>query len=71
MNHTQTICKEEDSKLCHIEIKKTALPDKRLTRVFGIIDKFSSKLGSESVLCMAEQLSAYDKNNLIIPIWII
>ena len=62
---------EGDGKLCPIEIKKTALPDKRLTRVFEIIDKSSSKLGSGAVLCMAEQLSAFDKNNLIVPIWMI
>ena len=71
MNYTQTICEEEDSKLCPIEIKRTALPNKRLTRIFGIIDKSSSKLGSGAVLCMAEQLSAFDKDNLIVPIWMI
>ena len=62
---------EGDGKLCPIEIKKTALPDKRLTRVFEIIDKSSSELGNGAVLCMAEQLSAFDKNNLIVPIWMI
>ena len=62
---------EGDGKLCPIEIKKTALPDKRLTRVFEIIDKSSSKLGNGAVLCMAEQLSAFDKDNLIVPIWMI
>lgn len=59
---------EKDGKLCPIEIKRTALPDKRLTRVFEIIDKSSSELGSGAVLCMAEQLSAFDKNNIIVPI---
>ncbi|MCH5352623.1 MAG: ATP-binding protein [Acutalibacter sp.] len=60
---------ESDGKLCPLEIKKTATPDKRLTRVFGVIDKSPLQLGTGAVLCMAEQLSAFDSNNLIVPIW--
>ena len=62
---------EGDGKLCPLEIKKTALPDKRLTRVFGVIDKGPLQLGTGAVLCMAEKLSALDRNNLIVPIWMI
>ena len=62
---------EGDGKLCPLEIKKTATPDKRLTRVFGVIDKFPLQLGTGAVLCMAEQFSAFDSSNLIVPIWMI
>jgi len=62
---------EGDGKLCPLEIKKTATPDKRLTRVFGVIDKSPLKLGTGTVLCMAEQFSAFDRDNLIVPIWMI
>ena len=62
---------EGDGKLCPLEIKKTATPDKRLTRVFGVIDKSPLKLGTGAVLCMAEQFSAFDRENLIVPIWMI
>ena len=62
---------EGDGKLCPIEIKKTATPDKRLTRVFGVIDKSPLQLGTGAVLCMAEQFSAFDRDNLIVPIWMI
>lgn len=62
---------EGDGKLCPLEIKKTATPDKRLTRVFGVIDKSPLKLGTGAVLCMAEQFSALDRDNLIVPIWMI
>ena len=62
---------EGDGKLCPIEIKKTALPDKRIVKAFGVIDKAPLKIGTGAVLCMAEQLGAFDKNNLIIPIWMI
>lgn len=62
---------EGDGKLCPLEIKKTATPDKRLTRVFGVIDKSPLKLGTDAVLCMAEQFGAFDRENLIVPIWMI
>ena len=62
---------EGDGKLCPLEIKKTAMPDKRLTRAFGVIDKSPLRLGNSAVLCMAEQFSAFDRDNLIVPIWMI
>ena len=62
---------EGDGTLCPIEIKKTALPDKRIVKAFGVIDKAPLKIGTGAVLCMAEQLGAFDKNNLIVPIWMI
>ncbi len=62
---------EGDGKLCPLEIKKTAAPDQRLTRVFNVIDKSPLQRGTGAVLCMAEKLSAFDRNNLIVPIWMI
>jgi len=62
---------EGDGKLSPIEIKKTTNPDKRLTRVFGVIDKSPLQLGTGAVLCMADKLSAFDKDNLIVPVWLI
>lgn len=60
---------EGDGKLCPLEIKKTATPDKRIIRTFGVIDKSPLKLGTSAVLCMAEHLGAFDRDNLIVPIW--
>ena len=62
---------EENGRLCPLEIKKTAVPDKRLTRVFKVIDKSPLQLGTGAVLCTSEQFSAFDRNNLIVPIWMI
>lgn len=62
---------EGDGKLCPLEIKKTATPDKRILRTFGVIDKAPLKVGTAAVLCMAESFSAFDKENLIVPIWMI
>lgn len=62
---------EGDGKLCPLEIKKTATPDKRIIKTFGVIDKSPLQLGTSAVLCMAEQFGAFDKDNLIVPIWMI
>lgn len=62
---------EGDGKLCPLEIKKTATPDKRIVKTFGVLDKASMEIGAGAVLCMAEQLGAFDRENLIVPIWVI
>ena len=62
---------EGDGKLYPLEIKKSAMPDKRLTRVFSVINKSPLQLGTSAILCMAEQLGAFDRDNLIVPVWMI
>jgi hypothetical protein len=57
--------------LCPPEIKKTAAPDKRMTGVFSVIDKSPLQLGAGAILCMADHFSGFDRDNLIVPIWII
>ena len=62
---------ERDGKLHPVEIKKTATPASQLTRVFGVIDKSSFIRGTGAVLCTADRLSAFSRENLIVPIWLI
>lgn len=62
---------EGDGKIYPIEIKKTATPNKRIVRTFGVIDKAPLEIGTGAVLCMAEQFGAFDRNNFIVPIWMI
>ncbi len=62
---------EGDGKLCPLEIKKTANPDKRITKTFSLINKSPLVLGTSAVLCMSDRLSAFDRDNLIVPIWVI
>ena len=62
---------ERDGKLFPIEIKKMASPPKKLTKVFDLIDKFPLQRGTGAILCMADQLGAFDQNNLIVPISLI
>lgn len=62
---------ESDGKLFPVEIKKTATPDVRLTNVFDVITKSPLQRGTGAVLCTVEKLGAFDRDNLIIPIWMI
>jgi hypothetical protein len=62
---------EGDGKLHPIEIKKTGSPEKKMTNVFGVIDKSPLQRGTGAVICMVERLSAFDRNNLIVPVWVI
>lgn len=62
---------EGDGKLSPIEIKKTTMPDKKILNNFKIIEKSPLERGVGAVLCMAEGLSAFDRNNLIVPIGLI
>jgi predicted AAA+ superfamily ATPase len=58
---------EGDGQLYPIEIKKTVSPEKKIVRIFSVIEKSSLKLGTGAVLCMAEKLGAFDRDNLIVP----
>ena len=62
---------ERDGKLFPIEIKQMASPPKKLTKVFDLIDKSPLQRGTGAILCMADQLGAFDQNNLIVPISLI
>ena len=62
---------ERDGKLFPIEIKKMASPPKKLTKVFDLIDKSPLQRGTGAILSMADQLGAFDQNNLIVPISLI
>ena len=62
---------EHDGILNPIEIKKTANPGTELTRVFGVLDKGAVPRGNGAILCMKPELSAIDRNNFIVPIWMI
>lgn len=62
---------EGDGRLYPLEVKKTALPDRRIVRTFDVIEKSPLQRGTGAILCMAQEFSAIDRNNLIVPIWMI
>ena len=62
---------EQDGELHPIEIKKSANPASEILRVFPVLDKPSLKRGNGAVICLKTELSAFNKENFIVPIWMI
>lgn len=62
---------ESNGQLHPVEIKRSSSPRKGIVRVFDILNKVSTPRGQGAVLCMHPELSAVDRDNLIIPIWMI
>lgn len=62
---------ERDGKLCPVEIKKTASPEKKMTKTFDVIRKSGLPQGTGAVLCMADRPGAIDRETMIIPVWMI
>lgn len=59
---------ERDGTLWPIEIKKTATPKRNIVDTFRLLDKSGMKRGNGVVLCCAAELSAFDSQNLIVPV---
>ena len=62
---------EHDGVLNPIEIKKTSNPGTELTKVFALLDKASTPRSKGAVICMKPELGAIDRNNYIVPVWMI
>lgn len=62
---------EHDGVLNPIEIKKTSNPGTELTRVFSLLDRASVPRDKGAIICMKPKLGAIDRDNYIVPIWMI
>lgn len=62
---------EHDGVLNPIEIKKTSNPGAELIKVFDLLDKSSTPRSKGAVICMKPGLSAIDRDNYIVPVWMI
>lgn len=62
---------EHDGIINPIEIKKTSNPGTELVKVFSLLDRSSVPRSSGAVICMKPELSAIDRENYIVPIWMI
>jgi len=62
---------EHDGVLNPIEIKKTSNPGTGLIKVFGLLDRSSALRSKGAVICMKPELSAIDRDNYIVPVWMI
>jgi predicted AAA+ superfamily ATPase len=60
---------ESDGALHPMEIKKTASPSAELARTFRVLDKARMPRGAGAILCTKRELSAIDRDALIVPIW--
>ena len=58
----------EQNNLVHpLEIKKSANPDRRETKKFGLLDKASIGQGCGGIICMCEEVIPIDAKNCFIP----
>ena len=70
---------DEDYSSVLVELKQVDISIVRMSDFCFKDDKFPSvdemcirdRLGTGAVLCMAEQFGAFDRDNLIVPIWMI
>ena len=62
---------EHDGVLNPIEIKKSSNPGPELIRVFHLLDHASTPRSRGAILCMRPELSVIDRENYIVPVWMI
>lgn len=62
---------EHDGVLNPIEIKKSSNPGTELIKVFDLLDQSSAPRAKGAVICMKPELSAIDRDNYIVPVWMI
>lgn len=62
---------EQGGELHPLEIKKTSNTGSELVGAFKILDKASVPKGTGAILCLREEMSAINRENLIVPIWMI
>jgi hypothetical protein len=60
---------ESDGELHPIEIKKAASPPTELVRAFKALDKASVPRGVGAIICTKRELSALDRETMIVPAW--
>lgn len=65
------LCLIADGKIHPIEIKKTSNPNQTMVSNFKLLDKSSIKRGLGAIICIKDNIMPIDKDNLIIPIWLI
>lgn len=62
---------EQNNTLYPIEIKKSASPNKEAVKHFQVLDKSDVNVGTGAVICMANDLVPLDKDNWLVPVWLL
>lgn len=58
---------EENGVIHPLEIKKSANPDRREVKKYGLLDKVKLNRGSGGIICMCEEVIPIDSQNCFIP----
>lgn len=69
--HEMDLILEANGLIHPIEIKKSANPTLSMVKSFDILRKAKINVGEGAVICMKDNLTALDKNTLVIPVWYI
>ena len=62
---------ESDGELHPLEIKRSTNPGSQLIKVFSLLDKASVPRGKGAVLCLRNEFFVIDRDNYIVPVWMI
>ena len=62
---------EQNGELNLIEIKKSANPAPEILRSFSVLEKTGLNRGKGAVICMKMELSAFNQENFIVPVWLL
>ena len=61
------IVREINNTVYPMEIKKTGLPDERITKVFSVLENKGKTVAPGIVLCTAQNISTLGKGNYVVP----
>ena len=62
---------ETDGVLHPFEIKRSASPERKAIKAFGVLEKSDREVGAGGIMCMAEKPFPIDENNSLIPVNVI
>ena len=60
-----------NNELHPIEIKKSSVPSDKMIKSFKCLDKSSRKRGAGCLICMKDKLTVIDRENIMVPVWMI
>ena len=70
-NREIDIIMENNGKLHPIEIKRAASPTRRSAKTFRVLNNAPVPVGTGAVICIRDDLSAIDRDTLLVPVWIV
>lgn len=65
------LCIIYDNEIHPIEIKKTSNPNVKMVKAFKLLNNLNIKKGTGAIICFADNISAIDKDTIILPVHMI